>query len=280
MRNIDADLIAKAVRDLFLTINREISPDIRRCVEDACRAETSPQARYALEQIVANYDVAGQDALPLCQDTGMAVVFAEIGQDVHINGDFEAAVDRGVREAYSEGSFRCSVVKDPVFDRENTRDNCPAIVHVRLTQGESIRLTAIAKGFGSENMSRIHMLSPAYGAEGVLRAIVDTVREAGPNPCPPVIVGVGVGGDFEQAALLAKLATARPVGVHHEDKRYSDLEARALKEINALGIGAAGLYGRTTALWVAVEHAPTHIAGLPVAVNICCHASRHKRITL
>ena len=195
-------------------------------------------------------------------------------------GSFEDAIQAGVRGAYEQGSFRKSVVSDPLFDRRNTLDNCPAIIHASIVPGDRVHLLAIAKGFGSENMSRIGMLSPSAGVEGVFRYIVDTARIAGPNPCPPIIVGVGVGGDFEQAALLAKRATARPLGQRHPDPRYAALEQRALDAINALGIGAAGYGGLTTALNVAIDFAPTHIAGLPVAVNICCHASRHAETTL
>ncbi len=281
MREISCAQIRAAVAQLFLTANRQIAPDIRQAVTDAADRETSTAARYALSQLTENYVCAEEDGLPICQDTGLAVVFAEVGQEVRITGGlFSDAVTAGVRDAYTEGSLRKSVVDDPLFDRTNTLDNCPPILHTALVSGDRIHLLGIAKGFGSENMSRIGMLTPAAGEAGVLRYIVDTARLAGPNPCPPIIVGVGIGGDFEQAALLAKRMTARPLNKRHPDPRYAALETRALSEINALGIGAAGYGGVTTALNVAIATAPTHIAGLPVAVNICCHASRHAEINL
>ena len=275
-----ADLQA-AVAGLFLKANREISPDIRAAMEAARDAETSPAARYALTQLVDNYDCALEDGLPICQDTGMAIIFVEVGQEVHFTGgQFAEAVNAGVREAYQKGLLRKSVVSDPLFDRKNTLDNCPAIIHTSIVPGDKVHLLAIAKGFGSENMSRIGMLTPSAGETGVFNYIVETARLAGPNPCPPVVVGVGVGGDFEQAALLAKRATARPLGQRHPDPRYAAMETRAMDAINVLGIGAAGYGGLTTVLNVAIESTPTHIAGLPVAVNICCHASRHAETTL
>ncbi len=281
MREISCAALQAAVTELFLKANREIAPDIRQAMEAARDAETSPAARYALEQLVDNYDCAREDGLPICQDTGMAVLFAEVGQEVHFTGgQFTDAVNAGVREAYVRGLLRKSVVADPLFDRRNTLDNCPAIIHASIVPGDRVRLLAIAKGFGSENMSRVGMLTPSAGEQGVFIYIVETARLAGPNPCPPIVVGVGIGGDFEQAALMAKHATARPLGQRHPDPRYADLENRALDAINALGIGAAGYGGLTTVLNVAIESAPTHIAGLPVAVNICCHASRHAETTL
>lgn len=276
MREIPVSAVRDAVRRLFLSINRQISPDIEQAMRSALEREASPAARYALEQLKDNYAAAAETGLPLCQDTGMAIVFLTAGQDVHFSGgDLNEAVQEGVRRAYDEGYFRKSIVSDPLFERKNTLDNCPAVLHYSLVPGEDVRILAIAKGFGSENMSRIFMLAPAAGEEGVLNAIVSAVRDAGPNPCPPVIVGVCVGGDFETAPLLAKRATARPIGVHHPDPRYARLEKEALDRINRTGIGAAGVGGLTTALWVSAEYAPTHIAGMPVAVCICCHASRH-----
>ncbi len=281
MREISCADLQAAVTGLFLKANREISPDIRVAMEAARDAETSPAARYALTQLVDKYDCALEDGLPICQDTGMAIVFAEVGQEVHFTGgQFAQAVNAGVREAYQKGLLRKSVVSDPLFDRKNTLDNCPAIIHTSIVPGDKVHLLAIAKGFGSENMSRIGMLTPSAGETGVFNYIVETARLAGPNPCPPVVVGVGVGGDFEQAALLAKRATARPLGQRHPDPRYAAMETRAIDAINALDIGAAGYGGLTTVLNVAIESAPTHIAGLPVAVNICCHASRHAETTL
>ena len=281
MRELSTTAVSEAVTGLLLDANRRISPDIRLAMEAALSAEEAPAARYALSQLIENYDCAAEDGLPICQDTGMAVIFAEIGQDIHVSGGaFEDAVNAGVREAYRCGLLRKSVVSDPLYDRINTLDNCPAVIHTRLVPGDRLRLLAIAKGFGSENMSAIAMLSPSAGEKGVFDFILDTVRKAGPNPCPPIIVGVGIGGDFEQCALLAKRATARPLGQRHADPRYAALERSLLSAIDQLGIGAAGYGGRTTALNVAIETAPTHIASLPVAVNICCHASRHAETIL
>ena len=281
MREILLDALRAAVTELFLKASREIAPDIRQAMEAALARETAPAARYALEQLVLNYDCAREDGLPICQDTGMAILFADIGQDVHfLGGDFNEAVQAGVRDAYDRGLLRKSVVDDPLYDRKNTLDNCPAVIHTRIVPGENVHLLAMAKGFGSENMSRIGMLTPASGEEGVFDYIVETVRLAGPNPCPPMIIGVGIGGDFEQAALMAKRATARPLSQRHPDARYAALERRVLDRINALRIGAAGYGGLATALNVAIETMPTHIAGLPVAVSICCHASRHAETTL
>lgn len=276
MRELPVSAVRDAVRQLFLDANRKIGPDIEAAMRSALSRETSPAARYALTQLTDNYAAAAETGLPLCQDTGMAICFLTVGQDVHFTGgDLNEAVQQGVREAYETGFFRKSIVSDPLYERKNTLDNSPAVIHLSIVPGEAVHLLAIAKGFGSENMSRIFMLPPAAGEEGVLNAIVTAVREAGPNPCPPVIVGVCVGGDFETAPLLAKRATARPVGAHHPDPRYEALEREALERINRTGIGAAGIGGLTTALWVSIEYAPTHIAGMPVAVCICCHASRH-----
>ena len=281
MRDLPVSVIQSAVRRLFLEANRRIGPDIEAAMRSALEKEESPAARYALTQLTDNYGAALDLGLPLCQDTGMAICFLTVGQDVHFTGgDLNEAVQRGVREAYGEGYFRKSIVSDPLFDRKNTGDNTPAVVHLSIVPGENVHILIIAKGFGSENMSRIFMLPPAAGEEGVLDAVVTAAREAGPNPCPPIIVGVGIGGDFETAPLLAKRATARPIGVHHPDERYAALERKALARINALGIGAAGVGGRTTALWVSAEYAPTHIAGMPVAVCVCCHASRHGETTV
>ena len=281
MRELPVSAVRDAVRRLFLDINRKIGPDVEAAMRSALEKESSPAARYALTQLVDNYAAAEETGLPLCQDTGMAICFLTVGQDVHFTGgDLNEAVQQGVREAYEEGYFRKSIVSDPLFERKNTGDNCPAVLHLSMEPGESVRLFGIAKGFGSENMSRIFMLPPAAGEEGVLNAIVTAVREAGPNPCPPIVVGVGIGGDFETAPLLAKRATARPLGIHHPDPRYAALEQTALDRINRTGIGAAGIGGLTTALWVSAEYAPTHIAGMPVAVCICCHASRHGEIVI
>ena len=281
MREFPLDRLTEAVKQLYLTANYEIGPDVEGAVCRACQAEESPVGRRVLAQLAENYRIAREERIAICQDTGMAVLFLEIGQEVHFTGgDFEAAVQEGVRRAYREGYLRKSVVSDPVFDRRNTGDNTPAVLHVRLVPGDRVHILALAKGFGSENMSALKMLTPAQGEQGVLDFIVDTARRAGPNPCPPMILGVGVGGTMEQAALMAKRMTARPLGTRHPDPRYARLEEEALAAINRLGVGPAGVGGRFTALGVHLEWAPTHIAGLPVAVNVCCHAARHAEITL
>ena len=276
MREISVDQVTALVRRLFLTANYEIGPDIEGAVREACGKEQSPIGRSVLCQLCENYQIAREEKVAICQDTGMAVLFIDVGQDVHFaGGDFEAAVQAGVRQAYQEGYLRKSVVNDPVFDRKNTGDNTPAILHLRIVPGDGVHILVTAKGFGSENMSAIRMLTPADGPAGIRDFIVDTARQAGPNPCPPMIIGVGIGGTMEQAALMAKRMTARPVGSHHHDPRYAQLEKDALALINRLGIGPAGVGGVTTALAVNIDCAPTHIAGMPVAVNICCHAARH-----
>ncbi len=276
MRKIKAEVIKETVRDLFLKANYYIGEDIYNELRQRYELEESPVGRSVLEQIIKNDEIAAKEKIAICQDTGMAVVFVELGQEVMIvNGDFNEAIYQGVREAYLEGFLRKSVVCEPIFDRINTKDNTPAIIHLKIVPGDKVKITVTAKGFGSENMSRIKMLKPADGVEGVKEFIINTIVEAGPNPCPPVVVGVGVGGTMEMAAILAKKATIRPVGEHNDDSRYAQLEREILEEINKSGIGPAGLGGRTTALAVNIEYFPTHIAGLPVAVNICCHAARH-----
>ena len=276
MREIPVQLVSDTVRSLFLTANYVIGPDVAGAVEAAARQEPSPIGRSVLGQLCENYRIAREESVAICQDTGMAVLFIDVGQDVHfVGGDFASAVQEGVRRAYADGYLRKSVVEDPVFDRKNTGDNTPAVLHLSIVPGERVHILATAKGFGSENMSAVKMCTPAEGEQGVLDFIVETARRAGPNPCPPMIIGVGVGGTMEQAALLAKRMTARSVGSHHPDPRYAALEREALAAINRLGIGPAGIGGRTTALAVNIASAPTHIAGMPVAVNICCHAARH-----
>mgnify|MGYP001011517878 CR=1 FL=1 len=276
MRKIKAEVIKETVRDLFLKASYYIGEDIYNELRQRYELEESPVGRSVLEQIIKNDEIAAKEKNAICQDTGMAVVFVELGQEVMIvNGDFNEAIYQGVREAYLEGFLRKSVVCEPIFDRINTKDNTPAIIHLKIVPGDKVKITVTAKGFGSENMSRIKMLKPADGVEGVKEFIINTIVEAGPNPCPPVVVGVGVGGTMEMAAILAKKATIRPVGEHNDDSRYAQLEREILEEINKSGIGPAGLGGRTTALAVNIEYFPTHIAGLPVAVNICCHAARH-----
>lgn len=281
IRRIKADEITAAVKKLFMDCNYFIGNDIMNALETACENEQSPVGKSVLSQIIENDKIAAKEEIPLCQDTGMAVLFVEYGDKVVIeDGSFDEAVNEGVRQAYSDGCLRKSVVSDPVFDRVNTRDNTPAIIHTKIVGGNTIKITAGGKGFGSENMSAIKMLTPSYGVEGVKQFILDTVFKAGPNPCPPIVVGVGIGGTFERAAQLAKKATFRPINTKNEDERYAALEDELLSEINKMGFGPAGLGGNTTAIGVNIETSPTHIAGMPVAVNICCHAARHACTTI
>ena len=280
-RQIEAAKITAAVKKLFMDCNYFIGKDIMCSLEKALGIEDSPVAKSVLSQIIENDKIAAAEEIPLCQDTGMAVLFVEYGDKVTVsNGSFEDAVQQGVREAYDEGYLRKSVVSDPVFDRVNTRDNTPAIIHTKIVSGDKIRITAGGKGFGSENMSAIKMLTPAYGVEGVKQFVLDTVRAAGPNPCPPIVVGVGIGGTFERAAQLAKKATFRAIDTRNSDPRYAEMEDELLAKINEMGFGPAGLGGKTTALGVNIETSPTHIAGMPVAVNICCHAARHASVEI
>lgn len=276
IRQIKAETITQTVKKLFMDCNYFIGKDIMCALETAYEKESSPVGKSVLSQIIENDKIAANEQIPLCQDTGMAILFVEYGDKVTVeDGSFEDAVNEGVRRAYDEGYLRKSVVSDPVFDRINTRDNTPAIIHTRIVKGNQIKILAGGKGFGSENMSAIKMLTPSYGIEGVKQFVLDTVRNAGPNPCPPIVVGVGIGGTFERAAQLAKKATFRAIDTHNKDERYANLEDELLAEINKMGFGPAGLGGNTTAIGVNVETAPTHIAGMPVAVNICCHAARH-----
>ena len=281
IRRIKAYDVTAAVKKLFMDCNYFIGNDIMNALETACENEQSPVGKSVLSQIIENDKIAAKEEIPLCQDTGMAVLFVEYGDKVVIeDGSFDEAVNEGVRQAYSDGCLRKSVVSDPVFDRVNTRDNTPAIIHTKIVGGNTIKITAGGKGFGSENMSAIKMLTPSYGVEGVKQFILDTVFKAGPNPCPPIVVGVGIGGTFERAAQLAKKATFRPIDTKNEDERYAALEDELLSEINKMGFGPAGLGGNTTAIGVNIETSPTHIAGMPVAVNICCHAARHACTTI
>lgn len=276
VRYIEASVITETVKKLLMDCNYFIGGDIMDALLKARDGETSPVGKSVLDQIIENDKIAAKEEIPLCQDTGMAVLFVEYGDKVCVeNGSFDEAVNEGVRQAYTEGYLRKSVVSDPVFDRVNTKDNTPAVIHTKIVSGGKIKITAGGKGFGSENMSAIKMLTPSYGVEGVKQFILDTVRAAGPNPCPPVVVGVGIGGTFERAAQLAKKATFREINTHNPDSRYASLEDELLTEINKMGFGPAGLGGNTTALGVNIETSPTHIAGMPVAVNICCHAARH-----
>lgn len=276
-RVIKAEKIMETVKELLTDCNYNIGSDITNALEKAKETEKSEVGRQVLCQLIENNKIAHDEQIPLCQDTGMAVLFVQYGDKVVIDGgSFKNAVTEGVRQAYKEGYLRKSVVNDPVFDRINTKDNTPAIIHTEIVPGERIVITAGGKGFGSENMSAIKMLTPSYGAEGVIDFVLDTVRKAGPNPCPPMVVGVGIGGTFEKAAQLAKKATFRSIETSNPDPRYAEMEQQLLDRINKMGFGPAGLGGTTTALGVNIETYPTHIAGMPVAVNICCHAARHK----
>lgn len=275
-RSITCNEIISAVKNMFIDCNYFIGDDILSALKSAKDSEQSPVGKSVLDQIIENDVLAAKEEIPLCQDTGMAVLFVEYGDKVFVeDGSFEEAVNEGVRQAYRDGYLRKSVVSDPVFDRVNTKDNTPAVIHTKIVSGDKIKITAGGKGFGSENMSAIKMLTPSYGAEGVKKFILDTVLAAGPNPCPPIVVGVGIGGTFERAAQLAKKATFRPINTENPDERYADMERELLSEINKMGFGPAGLGGNTTAIGVNIETSPTHIAGMPVAVNICCHAARH-----
>lgn len=276
IRQIKAETVTQTVKQLFLDCNYFIGKDIMTALEKARENEKSKVGKSVLTQIIENDKLAAKEEVPLCQDTGMAILFVEYGDKVVIeDGSFEDAVNEGVRQAYKDGYLRKSVVNDPVFDRLNTKDNTPAIIHTRIVKGDKIKITAGGKGFGSENMSAIKMLTPSYGIVGVKKFILDTVRTAGPNPCPPIVVGVGIGGTFERCAQLAKKATFRAIDTHNADERYAKLEDELLESINKMGFGPAGLGGTTTAIGVNIETSPTHIAGMPVAVNICCHAARH-----
>jgi len=281
IRRIPACDVSRAVRDLFLLANSVIGPDVIQRIDSSIAGERSALARGVLREIRENDVIAAEKGLPICQDTGMAVVFAEIGALVHIEGDtLENAVNSGVREAYLEGKLRCSVVRDPLFFRENTADNTPAILHIRTVPGDRLKLIAAPKGFGSENMSALRMFTPSASPEDVVDFVVGSVASAGANPCPPVTVGVGIGSDFEGCALLAKYALTRPLSDENPIPEYAALEKRILERVNALGIGPQGFGGDTTAFAVRIEAAPTHIAGLPVAVNINCHVVRHTEIVL
>lgn len=279
MRNIDAKVIEDTVARLCIEANLRLPPDVINAIERAEKAEPWDGAKRILSLLGDNVRIASEKTLPVCQDTGMACVFVELGQDVHIEGNFEQAVNNGVRRGYGEGYLRKSVVCDPLR-RVNTGDNTPALVTVKLTRGDKMRITVMPKGFGSENMSALKMLKPADGVEGVRNFVLDTVEKAGANPCPPIIVGVGIGGSFDKAACLAKHALLRPVNEPNPDEYYAALERELLEKINVLGIGPQGFGGKTTALAVLIEAMPTHVAGLPVAVNISCHATRRASASL
>ena len=276
MRTISTDEIIKNIKEMCIEANYYLSDDMKDKIDHACQVEESPLGRQILSQLEENMQIAESSQIPICQDTGMAVVFLKIGQDVHIEGmNLEDAVNEGIRQGYVEGYLRKSVVGDPLL-RENTKDNTPGIIHYEIVPGENIDITVAPKGFGSENMSQVYMLKPADGIEGVKDAVLDAVKLAGPNACPPVVVGVGIGGTFEKCALLAKKALTRDTNVHNSIPYVKEMEEDLLEKINNLGIGPAGLGGRITALAVNIETYPTHIAGLPVAVNMCCHVNRHK----
>jgi len=281
VRDLEVKDITEAVRELCITANYDLPRDVYDALVAACAAEEAPVGREVLGQLVENADIAARDRVPICQDTGFAVVFAEVGQDVHlVGGTLADAVDEGVRRGYGDGYLRKSVAEEPAQARRNTRDNTPAILHTTLVPGDKVRLTMMAKGGGAENMSSLNMLKPSQGWAGMSQAVVDTVSRAGSNPCPPVIIGVGIGGTIDEVTLLAKKALLRDVGSTHPDARVAAMEDELLERINALGIGPQGLGGRTTALDVFIEEMPSHIASMPMAVNVQCHAQRHKTVEL
>jgi fumarate hydratase subunit alpha len=281
IRELGVAAVTAAVKDLCITANYDLPVDVYDALKSAAEAEESPVGREVLAQLVENADIAAADRVPICQDTGFAVIFAEVGQDVHLTGgDFEQAVHEGVRQGYSDGYLRKSVAEEPGHARRNTKDNTPAIIHTSIVPGDRVCLTMMAKGGGAENMSSLNMLKPAQGWAGMVDAVVETVGRAGSNPCPPVIIGVGIGGTIEKVTLLAKKALLRDVGSMHPDPRIAGMEDELLEKINALGIGPQGLGGRTTALDVFIEEMPCHIASMPIAVNVQCHAQRHKTVTL
>ena len=275
MRTLNVEEISKNIKQMCIEANHFLSKDMDIAMKNAVSTEKSPLGKKILSQLQDNLKIAGKDMIPICQDTGMAVVFLEIGQDVHFEGgNLEDAVNEGIRRGYVDGYLRKSVVKDPIL-RENTKDNTPGIIHYKIVPGDQVKIKVAPKGFGSENMSRVFMLKPADGIEGVKEAVLTAVKDAGPNACPPMVVGVGIGGTFEKCALMAKEALTREVGSHSDIPYVKELEEELLERINKIGIGPGGLGGSTTALAVNVNTYPTHIAGLPVAVNICCHVNRH-----
>ena len=275
MREVNVSIITDNIKEMCIEANHFLTDDMKNVFENAVKNEESALGKQVLGQLEENLKIAGEDMIPICQDTGMAVVFINVGQDVHLTGgDITDAINEGVRRGYVEGYLRKSVVSDPIL-RENTKDNTPGVIHYEIIAGENIEITVAPKGFGSENMSRVCMLKPADGIEGVKNAVIETVKIAGPNACPPVVVGVGVGGTFEKCAILAKKALTRDLNTHNEISYVADLEKELLEKINKLEIGPGGLGGKMTALGVNVEVYPTHIAGLPVAINMCCHVNRH-----
>lgn len=280
MRIVQTPVITENIKEMCVEANHYLSEDMKAAFSQAAESEKTPLGRRILNQLNENLQIAAEDMIPICQDTGMAVIFMEIGQEVHFEGGIlEDAVNEGVRQGYTEGFLRKSVVRDPLI-RENTKDNTPAVIHYEIVSGDQVKITVAPKGFGSENMSRVFMLKPADGIEGVKQAILETVQNAGPNACPPMVIGVGIGGTFEKCALLAKKALTRDLDSRSPIPYVSKLEEEMLAKINALGIGPGGLGGRVTAIGLNIETYPTHIAGLPVAVNICCHVNRHSKRTL
>ena len=275
IRAVHVDNLTKNIKEMCIEVNHVLSADMKEALDTSVQTEKSPLGRQILCQLQENLEIAGKDRIPICQDTGMAIVFLEVGQDVHFEGgSVEDAINEGVRQGYVEGYLRKSVVKDPLI-RENTKDNTPAVIHTSIVPGDQVKITVTPKGFGSENMSKIFMLKPADGIEGVKEAVISAVRDAGPNACPPVVVGVGIGGTVEKCAIMAKHALTREWGVHSDIPYVKEMEEELLTKINKLGIGPGGLGGTTTAFAVNIETYPTHIAGLPVAVSICCHVNRH-----
>ncbi len=275
MRNVDVSVLTEHIKEMCIEANHFLSEDMKAAFTKAEETEKSPLGKQIIEQLQQNMQIAAEDMIPICQDTGMAVIFLEVGQEVHLEGgNVEDAVNEGVRQGYVEGYLRKSVVSDPII-RENTKDNTPAVIHYSIVPGDKVKITVAPKGFGSENMSRVFMLKPADGIDGVKNAILTAVKDAGPNACPPMVVGVGIGGTFEKCALLAKQALTRPIDLHSDIPYIRELEEEMLTRINNSGIGPGGLGGSTTALAVNINTYPTHIAGLPVAVNICCHVNRH-----
>jgi len=279
MRIISVQEITAAVKKLCMEANYHLPCDVKSCINKSIETEKSENGKDILEKIKENYEIADNKNVPICQDTGMAVFFIEIGTEVHIDGNITKAVNLGVKAGYEEGYLRKSIVKDPLF-RENTGDNTPAVIHYDFTEGDKIKITLAPKGFGSENMSAIKMFSPSAGVEGIKKFVLETVDKAGSNPCPPIVVGIGIGGNFESCATLAKKALTRNLDIRHENSYYADLEKQLLDSINKLGIGPQGFGGTTTALGVNIETAPTHIAGMPCAVNISCHVTRHKTVII
>ena len=280
MREIKQEDIIQAVKTLCIETNYQLPQDVRNAIDQASQIEDGQLAKQTLSILKENAKMAQSLSVPICQDTGMACLFVEIGQDVHVQGSLQDALQEGVRQGYQEGYLRKSVVDDPVFDRINTKDNTPALIHCEIVEGDKLKIIVAPKGFGSENMSQVKMLKPSDGVEGIKDFVLKVVEEAGPNACPPMVIGVGIGGSFDYVTYLAKKAMLRDIGTHHSDLRYQQLEEELLEKINQLGIGPAGYGGKTTALSLNIETYPTHIAGMPVAVSICCHVARHKEVIL